>query len=173
MLATLTNEFFTTFTVNKSDSWLREKPSGRCSRKSLPPRNMVLFHMHSRGQFTVMIAENDPILRYTTARILAKRGLSVIESSDGADALREEAAHKGRIDLLITNIRMPNIDGHQLAVEMRIRRPGIPILVLSGEHQVDFPPNAVRHPTLLNPVDSDRLADRVEEILAASSVELK
>ena len=109
-------------------------------------------------------------MRYTTVRALSRGGYNVIEACDGADALRAEAKYDGAIHLLITNVRMPNMNGHDLAREIKINRPDILVMIISGEHEPEFPPDAAKYAeVLLKPVTSQMLLSKVNALLQDGS----
>ncbi len=63
---------------------------------------------------------------------LRAHGYKVIEAANGVDALRKADEHNGPIDLLVTDMRMPELGGAALAEKFRDRRPGCPVLHISG-----------------------------------------
>jgi DNA-binding NtrC family response regulator len=63
---------------------------------------------------------------------LERHGYVVLAAESGAEALRVSAAHDGRIDLLITDVVMPDLGGAELAKELTASRPGLPTLFMSG-----------------------------------------
>ncbi|WP_159451365.1 PAS domain-containing sensor histidine kinase [Demequina sp. NBRC 110054] len=84
------------------------------------------------GTGTVLLVEDDPLVRGYTARRLAELGYSVLEASDGKAAL-DELGGAQRIDLLLTDIIMPGgMSGTDLARAAREARPGLPVLCVSG-----------------------------------------
>ena len=114
----------------------------------------------------ILVAEDDTIMRYTTARALSTQGYCVIEAVDGRDALAKEAAYDGHIHVLVTNVKMPQMDGHELAREFKRKRPDVEILIVSGDHEDSFPPEAVHHSdALMKPVDTPTLLRKVDELL--------
>jgi PAS domain S-box-containing protein len=89
-----------------------------------------------RGQETVMLVEDQEEVRNTIARLLRTHGYSVIEASDGSEALERIA--RGEADgirLLITDLVMPTVGGEALVSAMRHDFPTLPVLVISGFDQ--------------------------------------
>jgi PAS domain S-box-containing protein len=84
------------------------------------------------GSETILLVEDEPRVRSLVARGLEERGHRVLVASSGAEALTAEAAHRGPIDLVVTDLVMPKMTGLQLATELERRRPGLPILFVSG-----------------------------------------
>ena len=70
--------------------------------------------MHT-ADFCIVVAEDDPIVRYCVVRLLRKHGYKVIEAYDGQEALELVEGCNDPIHLLVTNYNMPRLDGHMLA----------------------------------------------------------
>jgi CheY-like chemotaxis protein len=81
---------------------------------------------------TVLLAEDDPLVREFTAVALRKGGYHVLAAADGATALKLALAHRGRLDLLLTDVVMPGMTGRQLAIEVRHAWPDIAVLYATG-----------------------------------------
>jgi CheY-like chemotaxis protein len=84
------------------------------------------------GGITVLVVEDDRLVRAGVRHILAGMGHSVLLASDGAQALRICEEHPGRIDLLLTDILMPGMTGGELAREVAARLPGVRTLFMSA-----------------------------------------
>jgi signal transduction histidine kinase/CheY-like chemotaxis protein len=84
------------------------------------------------GHETVLVAEDEPQLRSLVRRCLVARGYSVLDACDGAEALRIAAAHNGPLELLVTDLVMPNVSGKELAERLLIERPSLRVLYMSG-----------------------------------------
>lgn len=82
---------------------------------------------------TVLVVEDDDALRASIRRLLSSRGFDVIEAQNGATALQlleKESAPK--VSLVLTDLRMPVMDGRQLASALARRYPSLPIVFMSG-----------------------------------------
>jgi CheY-like chemotaxis protein len=91
-----------------------------------------LAHAHS-GHETILLVEDDEAVRDTVGHELAVLGYVVLEASDGPEALRVAAALPDRhIDLLLTDVVMPEMDGFTLAARLRQRQPGLKVVFSSG-----------------------------------------
>lgn len=94
-----------------------------------PPEHPAIA---SRGSETVLIAEDDEALRALAARVLDSLGYNVLVARTGGEALRIVAEHKGVIDLIATDVVMPEMNGSQLVEKVLEARPGIRVLFMSG-----------------------------------------
>jgi DNA-binding response OmpR family regulator len=79
-----------------------------------------------------MLVEDEEAVRALVERLLRKAGYEVLVAADGARALELESRADGRIDLLLTDVVMPGMSGIELAREIRARRPGTRVLLISG-----------------------------------------
>ncbi len=87
------------------------------------------------GSETVLVAEDEALVRKLLCRILTQNGYQVIEARDGLDALELSNAYEGSIDVLVTDVVMPRMGGVALARRLRLERPGMPVLFVSGHPQ--------------------------------------
>jgi PAS domain S-box-containing protein len=85
----------------------------------------------ARGQ-TVLLAEDETLIRVVAARALRARGYQVIEAGDGQDALEQAKKHPGPLHALVTDVGMPRIGGIELARRLRENVPGLPVLFCTG-----------------------------------------
>jgi signal transduction histidine kinase/CheY-like chemotaxis protein len=85
-----------------------------------------------RGNETILLAEDEEPVRSLTCRILQQLGYTVVAASGGAEAIRLAEQHVGPIDLLVTDVVMPEINGRKLAERLTLMRPGLKVLFLSG-----------------------------------------
>ena len=114
----------------------------------------------------ILVAEDDPIIRRLLITLLEPEGHHVLAARDGLHALNLSQAHAGEIALLITNVNMPELTGHQLARQIRLARPDIRIIIVSGEKEETFPPDSKEyHVALLKPIDPKQLITTVRKLL--------
>jgi len=112
--------------------------------------------------------EDEATLRLLAARALRARGFQVLLAADGAEALRVLETHGQPLDLLVTDVVMPNMDGRELADRLRARMPGLKVLFLSGYMDDALLRRGVfeANETLLQkPFTPSTLAQRVCEVL--------
>jgi two-component system, cell cycle sensor histidine kinase and response regulator CckA len=118
---------------------------------------------------TILIVEDQEDVRDLTRDVLEMHGYAVLEALDAADALRLGETHSGPLDLLITDVIMPHMSGPELARQLRLRRPELRVLCMSG-----YPESAHRQAAdgepwtawLQKPFSPDGLIAKVRECLA-------
>jgi two-component system cell cycle sensor histidine kinase/response regulator CckA len=81
---------------------------------------------------TILLAEDQPDLRRLIAKSLQQAGYRVFAAEDGLKALEISRGYGAQLDLLITDMKMPRMDGEQLVEALRLERPGIRVLYMSG-----------------------------------------
>jgi CheY-like chemotaxis protein len=86
----------------------------------------------ARGTETVLIAEDEPQVRMVAAGILRRAGYQVLVAESADDAIRIAGEHAGPIDLLISDVVMPQMSGTELARRLSALRPEIAVLLMSG-----------------------------------------
>jgi CheY-like chemotaxis protein len=86
----------------------------------------------SSGSETILLVEDEATVRRFAARTLEALGYRVLEAPGPAEALAVAAAFGERIDLLVTDVTMPGLQGHQLAARLAADRPGLRVLYISG-----------------------------------------
>jgi PAS domain S-box-containing protein len=86
----------------------------------------------SGGSETILLVEDEKALRVATCEFLRSRGYTVLMAGDGAEAMRICQLHTGNIDLILTDIVMPGMDGVEVAKAVRARYPEIRVLYMSG-----------------------------------------
>jgi two-component system, cell cycle sensor histidine kinase and response regulator CckA len=90
------------------------------------------------GHQTVLLVEDEAAVRDFAARALTMRGYQVIEASSGDEALELLREHQGHIDLLVSDVVMPGMDGPTLVKTIRIERPDMKIMFMSGYAEEAF-----------------------------------
>jgi two-component system cell cycle sensor histidine kinase/response regulator CckA len=84
------------------------------------------------GQGTILLVEDEDGLRSLNARGLRSRGYTVVEASNGVEAIEVLEAQDGKIDLVVSDVVMPEMDGPTLLKEMRGRNPTLKVIFVSG-----------------------------------------
>jgi CheY-like chemotaxis protein len=119
---------------------------------------------------TVLVVEDYPELRLLIEEILKGNGYRVLSAPDGAAALIVAREHAGEIDILLTDVVMPNMIGPDLAAQLKTENPNLRALFMSGHAQpalggtAALPPDV---PLLQKPFMAGELLDKMSEVLAA------
>ncbi len=116
----------------------------------------------------ILIAEDDDVVREFIVRALNGDGHDLIETADGASALDALTQSNGEFDLLLSDVKMPGIDGIELALATGRRHPDIAIMLMTGyadqrerAHGLD----ALVHDVLSKPFSVDQIKGAVREAL--------
>jgi two-component system cell cycle sensor histidine kinase/response regulator CckA len=123
----------------------------------------------SLGGFeTVLLVEDEAALRQPAREFLSSKGYTVIEATDGDDALRIAKNYTGRIDLMITDVIMPHMGGAQLAETLAEKRPQMKVLFVSGYAEntiLGHGPIDVMTHFLQKPFSLEELARKIRTVL--------
>jgi CheY-like chemotaxis protein len=116
---------------------------------------------------TVLLAEDEAMLRFVAVETLSDAGFQVFDAVDGSAGLKilESGTH---IDLLISDIKMPGLNGYQLAEAGLALRPGLKVLLMTGYAQEPIPETIKRAGArvIYKPFDFDVLSALAQELLA-------
>lgn len=85
-----------------------------------------------RGTETILLVEDEPLVRGITNEVLTEHGYTIIEAQDGMSALALAEKHHEAIDLLLTDVVLPQISGRDLAEQVRAKCPRVRVLFMSG-----------------------------------------
>jgi CheY-like chemotaxis protein len=96
-----------------------------------PHRSAARASEHAASGETVLVVEDEPIVRGVILEMLQDQGFRTLEAVDGPSGLRLLRS-RARIDLLVTDVGLPGLTGHQLADQARETRPGLKILFMTG-----------------------------------------
>jgi two-component system cell cycle sensor histidine kinase/response regulator CckA len=117
--------------------------------------------------YTVLVVDDEEAVRRLAVRMLTWTGYLALEARHGREALTTIEQHSGPIDLVLTDIKMPGMNGRELGRQVEQRWPGKPILYMSG-----FPSEVFRGgllepgaPFLAKPFTQEDLAAKVRELL--------
>jgi PAS domain S-box-containing protein len=129
-----------------------------------------------RGQETILLVEDEANLRRLACQYLETQGYRILEAEDGAAALQIAAGYKGTIDLLLTDVIMPGMNGRELASSITDNRPDVRVLYMSG-----YTENAIGHNGLLDtginllqkPFSLPALKDKVREVLDSEPIPME
>ena len=114
----------------------------------------------------ILVVDDEPDVRRMICRFLARGGYGTYEAADGAEAL---ASLRGglAVDLVLSDIVMPQVNGVELLETLSVSRPDLPILLMSGHAAGDLP-RAITAPCgiLMKPFTQERLVDEVRRCLS-------
>ena len=136
-------------------------------RQPQPPAAPVVPAPESRAQ-SILIAEDESGIRALMSKILRRHGYAVVEAENGVQALQIEAEPGRRIDLIISDVVMPEMGGPELIEQLRRRRPDLKVLYISGYtdepaiYAQELPPETAY---LQKPFTLGALVDKVKELL--------
>jgi len=116
----------------------------------------------------ILIAEDDEAIRDLVVRALSEDGHELTAAADGASALIALGRHKGQFDLLLTDVKMPKVDGISLALEAGRLHPDVAIMLMTGfadqrerAHELD----ALVHDVIAKPLSVEQIKGAVREAL--------
>jgi CheY-like chemotaxis protein len=127
----------------------------RLSRQNRTERYLAQLRAPGVKAPTVLVAEDDPALRYAICRLLANSGFHVLEAPDGAAALGLSRAHEGPLELVLTDLEMPEMTGKELAAALAAERPETSVLLMTGDE------SAIPRPKLRKPFELDELLAQI------------
>jgi CheY-like chemotaxis protein len=104
----------------------------RTSKADQPDEASHAFLNEARGTETILLAEDESMVRDLARTVLEQYGYRVIDATDGRAALATAERYSGIIDLLFTDMVMPDMNGYQLAEQVVALRPTIKVLYMSG-----------------------------------------
>ncbi|KAF2407306.1 response regulator [Pseudomonas antarctica] len=112
---------------------------------------------------TILVVEDDAIVRMLIVDVLEELAFSVLEAADAQEALQAVENTAQVIDLMMTDVGLPDMDGKQLATKVRELRPALPILFASGyAESIDVPAGMQ---VIGKPFSIDQLRDKVKSML--------
>jgi CheY-like chemotaxis protein len=116
------------------------------------------------GTETILLVEDEEPLRHVFIDLLTQLGYRVLGAGSGKEALDMAQRHTGSIDVLVTDVLMPDLPGPELAVALRDARPGIKVIFVSGgvTNEPNLAPGASM---LMKPFTVKMLSTKLREIL--------
>ena len=117
---------------------------------------------------TVLVVEDEDIVRELVCEVLEDQGYNVLRARDGIEALHLAADFDGEIHLLVTDVIMPHMNGHELAVKLAELRPDMKILYVSGYSDNDIGDHGTLDPShelLQKPFTPQTLARKIREVI--------
>jgi PAS domain S-box-containing protein len=125
----------------------------------------------TQGTETILLVEDDQMVRGIASTILRQAGYTVLEAGDGESAVRTCRQHEGTIHMVLTDVVMPRMSGRAVADQLMELRPGLGVLFMSGYTEEAIVNHGVLHEGvnfLEKPFTPDTLTRKVREVLVAS-----
>jgi two-component system cell cycle sensor histidine kinase/response regulator CckA len=125
-----------------------------------------------RGRETVLVVEDERVVRALIVRSLTGLGYRCVEAADAGEALRVLEQEEGHIDLVITDVVMPGVSGGDLGSRLAERYPSLPVLYTSGFADDDVIRRGLldaSRPFLQKPFTPGELARKMREVLDSST----
>ncbi|MBK3735729.1 response regulator [Azospirillum brasilense] len=113
---------------------------------------------------TILLVEDEALVRMATATVLEHAGFRIMEASSGPDAL-DAFARDPEVDLVLTDYAMPGMTGLELVRELRVQRPGLPVLMVTGYAEIQRASALDGLPILQKPYQADELVARIRAAL--------
>jgi PAS domain S-box-containing protein len=127
----------------------------------------------SGGSETILLAEDDPAVRVAASTVLKRLGYTVIVARTAEDALTKAESHGSHIDMVVSDVVLPGMDGNELIQQLRRTHPDIKALLTSGYAGELIARRAVLEPDipfLEKPFTSSRLAKKVRDVLDGAEI---
>ena len=118
----------------------------------------------NRGAETILLVEDEEALRNIVIDLLTQLGYHVLGAASGEEALALAKEHPGKIDVLVTDVLLPELPGPKLAVALRGAHPSIKVIFVSGDaiSESSLPSGAT---LLMKPFTVKMLSAKVREVL--------
>jgi DNA-binding response OmpR family regulator len=126
-------------------------------------------HDASAGAITLLIVDDEEMLVELLHRLVTRHGFTALSALSGTEALGVFEANRGQIDLVITDLMMPDMDGKQLAQELLRRDPTIRILISTGYSEptdITYLLEAGARGVVMKPYQADRLFKAIDAALS-------
>jgi DNA-binding NtrC family response regulator len=147
----------------------RSASTCRWSVRQWTRRSQSVRRQRSRPAFeTVLVVEDEEIVRELVCDVLSEQGYNVMCAIDGHDAMRIAGDFDGHIHLLITDVIMPHMNGPELAVALSAIRPDMKVLYVSGYSDNDIGDHGVldtRIDLLQKPFTPQTLARKIRDVI--------
>ena len=133
-----------------------------------PPRVRVTPTEAAGGSETVLLVEDEPVVRELAVATLREKGYNVVEAANGEEGLRVARQHDGKIDLVLTDVVMPVMGGKEMADALRTSHPDTKVLFTSGYTEDAMGHHGVLRPGIVflqKPYMTATLVRKVREVL--------
>jgi signal transduction histidine kinase/CheY-like chemotaxis protein len=142
----------------------------RASAPAEPPADAAPAAPARGGSESILLVEDDPVVREMAAKALRRLGYAVVPCASGAEALAAAADRAGGAALVVTDVVMPEMNGRELAERLVAARPGLRVLFTSGYAEEVVADHGVLRPGIqfiAKPYTPESLGAKVREVLDA------
>lgn len=129
--------------------------------------------MSDSAAATLLLAEDKPIVRELTARLLSSAGYEVLTAADGAKAVALFVENQDKISLIVSDVVLPELSGRDIYHRVRAIRPDVPFIFCTGFNPTGAFAEFTRENGLIlmeKPFDSDELLANVRHLLETANV---
>jgi two-component system cell cycle sensor histidine kinase/response regulator CckA len=117
-----------------------------------------------RTSLVVLLADDELVVRSLAQSILTRAGYRVLNAVDGEHALEVSRGYSGPIDILLTDVKMPKMDGVELSARIIMERPGIKILFMSGKESGELMVHGKKMEFLRKPFAARDLSEKISSM---------
>lgn len=140
--------------------------TGRVCRAYFPAVDREQAVTTEKGGETILLVDDTDSLRDMIERVLAGFGYKVLLARDGANALDVSDKYHGQIDLLLSDVVMPGIGGPELAIRLRMKRPTLRVVLMSGYDEHSLGAGGASYSSFIaKPFRPELLGQKVREVL--------
>jgi CheY-like chemotaxis protein len=121
------------------------------------------------GTETILVVEDEESVRQLLKELLTGYGYAVVTAASGEEAMRRSTQHAGKIQMLLTDVVMPGMNGRQLAEKLRGQHTGLKVLYMSGYAEDGALRHGIENATeafIAKPYELDTLLRKIREVLA-------
>ncbi len=123
---------------------------------------------YHRGNETILVVDDEESMRSIMTDFLTQLGYHTLSAPDGREALQLAEQHSGKIDLLLTDVKMGGLSGPELAEALLKKRPEAKVIFISGYPEESLAPNGVLRPGIVllqKPFTMKLLSAKLREVL--------
>jgi two-component system cell cycle sensor histidine kinase/response regulator CckA len=140
-------------------------------REYVAPLGGDSFNTSGRGSETILLVEDDTDVRIATRRLLERMGYHVLDAGTPQAAIDLAVVHRGAIDMVLSDVIMPDMNGPDVVAQIRTLRPRMPVLFMSAhsdEEMIErFGLKGPKTSFIAKPFDAASLAAKLRDVLSA------
>jgi DNA-binding response OmpR family regulator len=132
-----------------------------------PENNLPDLPSPDERPSVILVADDEVMIRNIVTLLLHANRYVALSAADGQEALELSRKYPGTIELVITDVDMPRLNGMDLCAHLLDERPGIKAIIMSGKEMEEIVIQNIHLPFLPKPFDGEALLARVRAILGA------